>query len=93
MGTATNEIVQTIHSTGRGSDYFGACACCGKRDGADVHVHQHHRVYVREDGLRYLSPLGGGSYGHVACLIAKYGKAIDKRSLVRAGRLIVAPAN
>lgn len=91
MGTATSKILKTIHATGRGTDYFGACECCGRSDGAEVHVLQRHRVYVRLDGLRYLSPLGGGAYGHAQCLTSKFGEALDKRALARAGKLVVAP--
>ena len=91
MGKFTGLITATIHGTGRGSDYFGSCEVCGKPC-SEVFAHQNHRVYEREDGLRYLSPLAGGTYGHNDCLRDKYGDAVDKATLARAGNLTTAPA-
>lgn len=90
MGKFTGEEVATIRATGRGSDYFGNCDECGKH-ASEVYVHQQHRVYVKEGGLRYLSPIGGGTHGHNGCLTARYGYAVDKANLARIGNLTLAP--
>jgi hypothetical protein len=90
MGTFTGEIIATIHGTGRGSDYFGACEVCGKHC-SETFVHAKHHIYVRQDGTRYLSSAGGRFHGHSACLISQYGSAIDKTTLGRVGRLTLAP--
>lgn len=90
MGIATNEQVKTIRATGRGSDFFGNCDQCGKPC-SDHHVLQTKRVYVRPDGLRYLSGGTGGAYGHRECLAEAFGPAVDQSTLKRQGNLLVAP--
>lgn len=67
MGMATGNIITTLRSTGRGSDYFGTCDQCGKHM-SECFVRQHQREYRREDGTLYYSPLYGGAYGHKECL-------------------------
>lgn len=91
MGTATGEVVRTIRTTGRGSEHYGACDQCG-RNCSEHFVHQARRVYVREDGLRYLAPVSGGAYGHRECLIEVFGEAVDEATLNRSGNLLLAPS-
>lgn len=90
MGKVTGEVVSTIHGTGLGSGYFGGCELCSKHV-SETFVHQTHRIYVRADGLRYLSPMTGGTYGHRECLVGKFGEAADKSTLPRHGNLTQAP--
>ena len=90
MGTATNEFVNTIHATGRGSDCFGNCEVC-KKSASEMFVGIRHRVFGHESGMRYLSAPSGGTYGHAECVRASYPGAFDKHSLQRVGQLIVAP--
>jgi hypothetical protein len=73
MGIATGRILRRMRGTGRGSDYFGACELCGKGC-SEVHATQNVREYRRENGQLYYSPMGGGTYGHSDCLIARFGQ-------------------
>lgn len=91
MGKATEEFVATIRSTGRGSDHYGTCDQCGKSC-SEHFVRDVRRVYVREDGTRYLSGGSGGAYGHKECLIRHFGQAVDTATLVRDGNVYLAPA-
>lgn len=90
MGQSTGEVIRTIRTTGRGSEHYGACDQCG-RQCSEHFVSQGRRVYMREDGLRYLAAVSGGAYGHRECLIESFGPAIDESSLKRIGSLLQAP--
>ena len=92
MGTATDEYIATIRSTGRGGDYFGTCDQCGKSC-SEHFVRDVRRVYVRENGVRYLSGASGGTYGHKECLIDRIGPAVDRTTLIRDGNVYLAPAS
>ena len=71
MGTATGNLVHRMRTTGHGSDYYGPCDQCGKHV-SETYVYQWHREWARPDGTIYLSPLGGGAYGHRECLLEHY---------------------
>ncbi len=64
---------------------------CGKPC-AEHFVRDIRRVYVREDGTRYLSSASGGAYGHKECLTQRVGQAVDTTTLMRDGNVYLAPA-
>lgn len=67
MGTVTGNVIKKLRPASRGGDQLGPCDECGKSMG-EVFVAQSHREYRRENGELYTSPIGGGIYGHAACL-------------------------
>lgn len=62
----TGRTVTTIKPLGRGSDYFGACECCGK-NASEMFKRVVGREIERADGSTFIFP-GAGTYGHEACL-------------------------
>jgi len=82
MGIATNNIITTLRSTGRGSDYFGICDQCGKHL-SECFVLQHQREYRRPNGSLYYSPMYGGAYGHEACLEALGNRLVNDQPLAK----------
>ena len=72
------DTVKVLRSTGRGSDYFGACECC-KKPVSEAFVMERRRVFRRSDNSTYDSPVGGGLYGHKDCLIKAFGDANIER--------------
>ncbi len=67
MGTITGNIINKLRPARRGGDQLGPCEECGKSM-SDVFVAQKHREYRRANGELYTGPIGGGIYGHAACL-------------------------
>lgn len=86
MGRPTDEYLNTIRSTGYGSDRYGLCEVCSKHC-TEHFVHTRRRVFIREDGLRYLNAVGACTFGHKDC----FGPAIDESTLRRTSNLLVAP--
>lgn len=89
MGAATTQQVRTLHNTGRGTDVFGRCECCRKPVG-EHWVSTPRRVYVREDGQKYLSG-GYGIFGHRECLLRDFGAHVDQAALPHDGRVSLLP--
>lgn len=67
MGTLTGNIINKIRPARRGGDQLGSCEECGTPM-SEVFVAQKHREYRRVNGELYTGPIGGGIYGHAACL-------------------------
>jgi hypothetical protein len=67
MGTVTGNIINKLRPARRGGDQLGPCEMCSKPM-SEAFVAQEHREYKRADGELYTSPMGGGVYGHGACL-------------------------
>lgn len=86
MGTPTSKVISTIRNTGRGSDYLGLCEICGKH-APEIFVGQRARIYVKDD-VFYVSPTGGGLYGHESCINGVHGVAMGGSTLSREGRLL-----
>jgi len=75
MGTATGNVINTLRVSKKGGDYFGPCEVC-KRPMTEVSIAQQRREYKRADGTLYTSPIGGGVYGHAAC-VQSYGPFVS----------------
>lgn len=84
MGMPTDIFVTTVRDTGKSSEYFGLCEVC-KTHTSKVQIAQRNRVWTRDDGQHYLAPVGGGTYGHMDCLIASYGMLTSATSFPRDG--------
>ena len=82
MNTPTEVFVNTIRDTTHGSDWYGLCEVC-KQDVSRTSHLQKQRVWVKESGIRYLSPVGGGAYGHAGCLLTVFGDALAKSQFPR----------
>lgn len=67
MGTLTGNTIKKLRPALRPGDQLGPCEECGKSMG-QAFVAQSHREYKRANGELYLSPIGGGLYGHAECL-------------------------
>lgn len=89
MGIKTDFLVRTVRSTKRGSDFYGVCECCLKSC-SEVFATTNRMVFVRDDGEYYLSN-GGASYGHLECLIGRFGDLISENSLLRNKNAMVLP--
>ena len=75
MNTPTKVFTRLINDTGHGTDWYGLCEVC-KQSVPTTSKLQTHRVWIKSDGTKYLSPIGGGAYGHAGCLIATFGDAL-----------------
>jgi hypothetical protein len=73
MGTATGTILYAVRATHRSATYFGPCEVCGQHV-SDCFVGQARREYRRADGTLYHAPIGGGRYGHEACVASPVGQ-------------------
>ena len=62
----------TVRRTGGGSSRYGACEIC-KQDFPAIYAAELQRVYVRENGQHYLSPVGATTYGDMPCLLERFG--------------------
>ena len=62
----------TVRNTGSGSSRYGACEICGD-DTTAIYCAEMQRVYVRENGQHYLSPVGRSTYGEMPCLLERFG--------------------
>jgi hypothetical protein len=82
MNTPHNLFVQTIKQTGHGSDWYGLCEVC-KTHASSIDKLQKHRVWQKQSGEIYLSPIGGGAYGHAGCLIKTFGDALAESQFER----------
>ncbi len=95
MGTPTGVNVHTVRSTGRGSDHYGTCEVCGN-ECSEHFVATYRRVWMRErDGAKqyYMDGgISGGTYGHMYCLIQRFGNLVSQDSLQRDGNLLLFPA-
>ena len=91
MGQSTEYTVYTVRSTKRGSDYYGACEFCGN-ECSEHFVATNRRVWVRDDGQHYLdSGISGGTYGHMDCLIGRFGNLVSQGSLQRDRNVLLFP--
>lgn len=84
MGKFIGKAIKTIHGTGHGSDYYGACEVC-KKHMSEAFVGQNYMVYVRACGQHYLSS-GSSVFAHRECLAHEY--TADKDDFERIGRSV-----
>ncbi|MBU2774199.1 hypothetical protein HMI48_10020 [Acidithiobacillus ferrooxidans] len=91
MSKPTELAVWTVRSTQRGSDHYGACEVCGK-ECSEHFVATKRRVWVRDDGQHYLDGgISGGTFGHMHCLIQRFGNLVSQDSLQRDGNVLLFP--
>ena len=75
MGTPTGRTVRRIQGTGRGSEYYGGCDCCGKSM-SEAFKLLRGQEYRRKDGELYDNAFAV-SYGHRDCLMREFGALLQ----------------
>ena len=85
MNTPLDLMFWAVRDTKKGSDMYGSCEVC-KHDTSRVYFAEKQRVWRHSDGHHYLSPVGGGTYGHMDCLISAHGKLWDMEQFKRDGK-------
>ena len=90
MPVATEEFVSTIRTTNRSSHHYGNCELCNQH-ASEIFTFTRHRVYINDDGMRYLSPTAAGTYAHRQCIEDQFGEPVEHESLPRLGHLLLPP--
>ncbi|ACK80541.1 hypothetical protein RU820_05360 [Acidithiobacillus ferrooxidans] len=90
MSKPTELTVHTVRSTKRGSDHYGSCEVCGN-ECSEHFVATNRRVSVRDDGQHILDGGTSGTYGHMHCLIQRFGNLVAQDSLQRDGNVLLFP--
>ncbi len=91
MGQPTEYTVYTVRSTKRGSGHYGLCDICSG-DCSEHFVATKRRVWVRDNGQPILDGgISGGTYGHMNCLIRRFGDLVAQDSLQRDGNILLFP--
>jgi hypothetical protein len=86
MGVFTGLFVNTVRSTDKGSDYYGACEVCGKHM-SEASVFTRFGVYLHSEGFSYLGAPTPGIYAHASCRPCGWSNVVNKDALPRRGRL------
>ena len=73
------DTIRVLRSTGMGSSFYGPCELC-RKNVSEMFVMQLKMLLMRNDGVMYESPVGGGTYGHRECLIGKFGEPEIERA-------------
>lgn len=91
MSRPTELTVRTVRNTKRGSDHYGLCEVCGNECSEHI-VATNRRVWVRANGQHILDGgISGGTYGHMHCLIQRFGNLVSQDSLQRDGNVLLFP--
>ena len=91
MSKPTELAVYTVRSTKRGSGHYGLCEICSG-DCSEHFVATNRRIWVRDDGQHILDGgISGGTYGHMNCLIQRFGNLVAQDSLQRDGNVLLFP--
>lgn len=90
LDTATELSVRTVRRAPPFAGSYGACDQCGG-ECPEHFVATGRRIFLRADGQFYVNDEGGGAYGHLSCLIERFGDLIAEDSLVREGSNLLVP--
>lgn len=86
MNTPLDLMFWAARDTRRGSDMYGKCEVC-ECEATKIYFAEMQRVWRHSSGKHYLSPVGGGTYGHMDCLIKAHGDLVGLEQFVREGKI------